>query len=247
MNGGIIFKNGGPIGWLGKRQERTSLSSCEAEIWATNATSKKVVDFRNLSCSVSKNVHVIDSLSSLTVLYNDNDACVKRLHNMTSKEARHIEPHENSIREWVQDKTLNVVHVAGKINPAEIFTKEMKDDAHFHCLRYFFMICLSDFVNDSLLDLHHTRQLSPQLTQAAALVSLASGCTSYMAARASSSFCHTLSNVSHLCSAGRHLFRKYHSLVPSGLLQSGLSPLRAATPFTSFLSSSLPVASLDSF
>jgi hypothetical protein len=32
MNGGIIFKNGGPIGWLGKRQEHTSLSSCEAEI-----------------------------------------------------------------------------------------------------------------------------------------------------------------------------------------------------------------------
>ncbi len=32
MNGGIIFKNGGPIGWLGKCQERTSLNSCEAEI-----------------------------------------------------------------------------------------------------------------------------------------------------------------------------------------------------------------------
>ncbi len=32
MNGGIIFKNSGPIGWLGKHQERMSLSSCEAEI-----------------------------------------------------------------------------------------------------------------------------------------------------------------------------------------------------------------------
>ena len=52
MNGGIVFKNGGPIGWLGDRQDRTSLSSCEAEIRATCATSKKVVDFRNLSRSV---------------------------------------------------------------------------------------------------------------------------------------------------------------------------------------------------
>ncbi len=77
MNGGIIFKNGGPIGWLGKCQERTSLSSCEAEIWATNATSKTVVDFCNLSCSVSKSGHTIDGLSSPTVLYNNNDACVK--------------------------------------------------------------------------------------------------------------------------------------------------------------------------
>jgi hypothetical protein len=54
MNGGIIFKNGGPIGWLGECQDRTSLSFCEAEIRATNATLKKVfVDFCNLSRSVS--------------------------------------------------------------------------------------------------------------------------------------------------------------------------------------------------
>jgi hypothetical protein len=38
MNSGTIFKNGGPIGWLSKRQDQTSLSSCEAEIRATNAT-----------------------------------------------------------------------------------------------------------------------------------------------------------------------------------------------------------------
>jgi hypothetical protein len=56
MNGGIVFKNGGPIGWIGEQQESTSLNSCKAEIWATNATSKKIVDFRNLCRSVSKMV-----------------------------------------------------------------------------------------------------------------------------------------------------------------------------------------------
>ena len=55
MNGGIVFKNGDPIGWLGEPQERTSLSLCEAKIQATNATSKKVVDFWNLLRSVSEN------------------------------------------------------------------------------------------------------------------------------------------------------------------------------------------------
>jgi hypothetical protein len=167
MNGGIIFKNGGPIRWLGKHQECTSLSSCEAKIWAKNAASKKVVDFCNLSCSVFKNSHTIKGLYSPMVLYNNNDACVKWLHNTTSKAARHIELRENSIREWVQDKTLNVICVAGKINPANNITKEMKDGAHFCCLRDSFMICLSDFVNDSLLDLHHSRQRSPQVTPAA--------------------------------------------------------------------------------
>jgi hypothetical protein len=48
MNGGIVFKNGGLLGWLSERQDRTSLSSCEAEICAANATSKKIIDFCNL-------------------------------------------------------------------------------------------------------------------------------------------------------------------------------------------------------
>jgi hypothetical protein len=89
---------------------------------------------------------------------------------MTSKAAHHIKLCENSIRERVQDKTLNVVHVAGKVNPANIFTKEMMDGAHFCHLRDSFMIHLSDFMNDSLLHLHHACQQSPQVTPAAALV-----------------------------------------------------------------------------
>jgi hypothetical protein len=37
MSGGIVFKNGGPLGWLAECQERTSFSSCEAEIWDSNS------------------------------------------------------------------------------------------------------------------------------------------------------------------------------------------------------------------
>jgi hypothetical protein len=85
MNGVFFFKNGGPIGWLGDRQDRTSLSSCKAEICATCATSKKDVDFRNLSRSVSDAGYVIPYFNSPTLLYNDNDACVKWLYNMTLK------------------------------------------------------------------------------------------------------------------------------------------------------------------
>ncbi len=77
MNGGIVFKIGGPVGWLGERQERTSLSSCEAKIGATNPTSKKLVDFQNLSCSVSDMGYTLPNINAPSILYNDNDACVK--------------------------------------------------------------------------------------------------------------------------------------------------------------------------
>ena len=42
-----------------------------------------------------------------------------------------MELQENSVREWVKDKVLNVHHVKEQVNPADIFTKEMKDGAHF--------------------------------------------------------------------------------------------------------------------
>jgi len=135
MNGDIIFRTGGPVGWLGERQDCMALSSCEAEIRATNATSKKVVDFRNVCQSMVESGHDISDVASPTLLFNDNDACVKWSYNMTSKAARHIELCENSIREWIQSKLLTVKQVAGKINPADIFTKEMRDGTHFRRLR----------------------------------------------------------------------------------------------------------------
>ncbi len=64
---------------------------------------------------------------------------------MTSKATRQIELHKNSICKWVQDKTLTAWHIFGRINPAGIFTKEMRDGAHSHRLWDSFMSCLSDF------------------------------------------------------------------------------------------------------
>ncbi len=131
MSGGIIFWNGGPVGWLGERQDCMSLSSCEAEIHATNATSKKVVDFHNICQSMVDSGHNLQDIVSPTLLFNDKDPCVEWLYNMTSKVARHIELWENSVREWVQSKLLSIKHISGKLNPSDIFTKEIQDGTHF--------------------------------------------------------------------------------------------------------------------
>jgi hypothetical protein len=219
MNGGIVFCNGGPIGWLGERQEHTSLSSFEVEIRATSATSKKVVDFRNLCHSISESGLPLPDATLPTVLYNDNDACVKWPYNMTSKTARHIKLQENSVREWVQDKLIKVVHVAGKTNPADIFTKEMQDGMHFCQLQDSFMSRLSDFLSGSVMAIHRARQQSPTLgVPAAACVSLSSGDSPYLRVLASSSFFWTVSNISHLSSAGWQLLRQTHGFVPSSIL-----------------------------
>jgi hypothetical protein len=168
MNGGIVFKNRGLVGWLSKRQERTSHSSCEAEICTTDATSKKVDDFRNLSGSVSNVGYTLPDINTPTVLYNDNDACIKWSYNMTSKSAGHIELCKNSVHEWVQDNTLNVKHVSGKLNPDDIFTKKMCNSAHLWQLWDSVMSRLSEFLNNSILAVHHASQHSPNMVAPAA-------------------------------------------------------------------------------
>ena len=65
---------------------------------------------------------------------------------MTSKNIRHMELKDNSVREWCNDGTIKVLHVAGKCNVSDIFTKEIRDKALFRRLRDAFMTRLSDFV-----------------------------------------------------------------------------------------------------
>ena len=128
------------------RQDQTSLSSGEAEIRATNEASKSVVGMRHLAEGVRSNGFDISDALDPSPLYNDNAACIQWSHNMTSKKIRHMELRENSVREWVENRTLNVLHVSGRINPADIFTKEMRDGAHFRRLQDSFMCRLSDFL-----------------------------------------------------------------------------------------------------
>jgi hypothetical protein len=139
MSSGKVFWQGGPLSWTAIHQDQTALSSGEAEIRATNETSKLVVGMHHLAESVrSSGYDILDKVAP-SPLYNDNAACIKWSHNMTSKKIPHMELRKNAVREWVHDGILNALHIKGCINPADIFTKEMRDGAHFWRLQDSFM------------------------------------------------------------------------------------------------------------
>ena len=73
------------------------------------------------------------------VVYNDNCACIQWAKKATSKGLRHIQMRENRARENVTSKFIDIRHVDGKHNIADIFTKEMRDTTHFVELRDLFM------------------------------------------------------------------------------------------------------------
>jgi hypothetical protein len=140
------MRSGGPLAWKANRQECTSLSSCKAEIRATNMGAHLTVNTRNMISSLSDLGYPIDNTTLPTSLYKDNDACVKWCHNMTTKGDCHIKNRENSTPEWVTGGTISVTHIAGKCNVSDIFTKEMQDGANFRQLRDLFMCRASNYL-----------------------------------------------------------------------------------------------------
>ncbi len=61
-----------PIAWKADRQDRTSLSLCEAKIRATNMGSRLTVNTRNMILSLYDLGYPITDCNFSTTLYNDN-------------------------------------------------------------------------------------------------------------------------------------------------------------------------------
>jgi hypothetical protein len=132
--GHIVFLSHGPLLWKSHKECRNSRSSCEAEVKATDECTKSVQWLR----------HVLSDLSLLspdpTLIYNDNVAAVNWANTTSHKVMCHVNIRENAIREAIHEfQEISVLHIGGKVNPVDIFTKEHKSDEVFHSIRDSFM------------------------------------------------------------------------------------------------------------
>jgi hypothetical protein len=122
----------GPLHWLSKRQSVTAGSSAEAEIYATDECVKFLLEFEQLLDFLEVK-HLF--MPSTNIIYNDNKACVNWFKTCTTKGLRYIQMKENHVQENVQNAFVQIIHVNGKLNLADIITKEMKETTHFVELR----------------------------------------------------------------------------------------------------------------
>ena len=134
---GFLVWLGGPVHWSSKRQTITARSSAEAEIYATD----ECVKFLQYISILLDGMHLkTEFMPQPTEVYNDNSASIHWAHNMTTKGLRHLQIRENAIRENVQKGFVNIKHIEGKFNLADLFTKEDRDGEHFITLRDF-LVC----------------------------------------------------------------------------------------------------------
>jgi len=123
---GHIIQLHGPLHWSSKRQRITARSSAEAEIYATDECVKDLIHLKHIITDLNLQNQLLNT--KITV-YNDNMACVLWSKNTTTKGIRHIQIRENGVRENAH--LVDIRHVAGKLNPADLLSKEDKDIQHF--------------------------------------------------------------------------------------------------------------------
>jgi hypothetical protein len=127
------MRMGGPICWGCMRETTTmSLSSCESEIYATNEGTKSALNVRNLLIDLQ-----VPEAALPMPLWNDNRGYVDWTKGMSvSKKLRHINIRELSVCLYQRLGYVSVQHKEGKRNVADIFTKEIKDPAHFRSMAF---------------------------------------------------------------------------------------------------------------
>ncbi|KAL7485591.1 hypothetical protein ACHAW6_012973 [Cyclotella cf. meneghiniana] len=75
---------------------------------------------------------IADAQQTITI-YSDNQAAVNWAAVFTTKGTKYINLHENCVREAHYSKIVKITHIPGVINASDLFTKELKDAAHYHC------------------------------------------------------------------------------------------------------------------
>ena len=120
---GVVCKYaGGIISWLSKKQASVSMSTTESEFIAASEGAKEVVWLTRLLGNLTE-------VKETPILKMDNASAIKLAKNPEfHKRSKHIEVRHYFVREKWQDGAINIEHVEGENQVADIMTKALVKD-----------------------------------------------------------------------------------------------------------------------
>jgi Reverse transcriptase (RNA-dependent DNA polymerase) len=125
VSGYIIECANGPITWSSKQQSVVALSSCEAEYLSCSHGARQVLWLRSLFEELGFNQN------TPTPLYCDNQGTVTCTHDPQShSRMKHIDIRAHFIRDCVNNRLIDVHHIPGTENPADLLTKPLLRPTH---------------------------------------------------------------------------------------------------------------------
>jgi hypothetical protein len=125
VSGYIIECRSGPLSWSSKQQSVVALSSCEAEYIACTHCARQIIWLRSLFHELGY------PQTQVSILYCDNQGTVACTHDPHShSRMKHIDLRQHFIRACVNNRIIDVHHIPGIENPADLLTKPLQRVTH---------------------------------------------------------------------------------------------------------------------
>lgn len=118
--GHIFYYSDSPITWCSTKQETVTLSSCEAEFMAATEAAKQAIWLRELLEEI-----VGEKNEKVTILIDNKSAIALTKNPVFHGRSKHIHRRYHFIRECVEKDLINVKHVPGVEQRADILTKAL--------------------------------------------------------------------------------------------------------------------------
>ena len=123
VTGFIIYLRGVPVSWKSRGQKCVTLSSTEAEFVALSEAAKEIKFVVQVLRSMKMQVKMP------IVVRVDNVGAIGLSKNLsTSQRTKHIDVRYHFVREFVEEKMIEIVFVRSEENHADIFTKNVSGD-----------------------------------------------------------------------------------------------------------------------
>ena len=118
--GHVFYFSKSPITWCSCKQDTVALSSCEAEFMAATEAAKQAIWLQELLGEIN------DITSEKLVIYIDNKSAIALTKNpVFHGRSKHIHRRYHFIRECVDNGLIEVQHVPGNEQRADILTKAL--------------------------------------------------------------------------------------------------------------------------
>ena len=135
MLGYVLVCSGGPIAWSASKEPRVSRSVAESEIKATDEGTKAVQHFRHVMADLD-----FPEVTKPTQMLCDNKSAVDWAKSIFNKTMKYLNIRRSAVRESIAFNECVINHIGGKDNPADMLTKEQRDQNHFLKLRSCFIV-----------------------------------------------------------------------------------------------------------
>jgi hypothetical protein len=118
MTGVLHLMNKTPVEWYSKKQATVEVATYSSEMVAMRTCVEQIIDLRNTLRYLGVPIRV------KSIVFGDNEAVVKSAKQIHSKlHKRHNMLSFHFVREAIEAGYVNLTHIPGRTNPADILSK----------------------------------------------------------------------------------------------------------------------------